>query len=60
MSELLTYREAAEYLRVAESTLRHWVSARRIACVRYVGRTCFRRRDLELFVAAHRVAAIGE
>ncbi|HEV8381977.1 MAG TPA: MEDS domain-containing protein [Gemmatimonadales bacterium] len=51
-SELLNIREAAEFLRVSETSLRRWTNAGRLPCVRIGGRRerRFRRSDLLAFV----------
>jgi len=52
-SPMLTVEEAAFYLRIAVSTLRHWVSDHRIPFVKYnrTGSVRFRKRDLDKFIA---------
>ncbi len=54
---LLSVHEAAEFLDIAEGTLRNWLSARRLPYVKMGRRTKLSRRDLENFVAAHTVDA---
>ena len=50
MSELLTAGEAAEYLRISEWTLRHWVSDKKIRFIK-VGRAVrFKKAHLERFL----------
>jgi transcriptional repressor of dcmA and dcmR len=53
-AELLDIREAAEFLRVSETSLRRWTNAGRLPCLRIGGRheRRFRRRDLLAFVGA--------
>ena len=50
--ELLDIREAAEFLRVSETSLRRWTNAGRLPCLRIGGRRerRFRRADLLAFV----------
>jgi excisionase family DNA binding protein len=47
---LMTVDEAAEYLRLAPWTLRHWVSKKKIPYVRLGRSIRFRRKDMERFV----------
>jgi excisionase family DNA binding protein len=48
--ELLTTAEAAEYLRISEWTLRHWVSDKKIRFIK-VGRAVrFKRTHLDRFL----------
>ena len=61
-SNLLTRKEAAEYLGLAEQTLAAWASARRYS-LRYVklGRSVrYRRTDLDRFIEARTVGAVAE
>jgi transcriptional repressor of dcmA and dcmR len=53
-TELLDIREAAEFLRVSETSLRRWTNAGRLPCLRIGGRRerRFRRADLLAFVGA--------
>jgi excisionase family DNA binding protein len=51
LSELLTYNEAAQFLRRKPGTLRHDVSRRRIPHVKVFGQVRFRRADLETFLS---------
>jgi transcriptional repressor of dcmA and dcmR len=53
-AELLDIREAAEFLRVSETSLRRWTNAGRLPCLRIGGRRerRFRRSDLLAFVGA--------
>jgi len=57
-AELLDIREAAEFLRVSETSLRRWTNAGRLPCVRIGGRheRRFRRSDLLAFVGGERPA----
>jgi excisionase family DNA binding protein len=50
--ELLDIREAAEFLRVSEVSLRRWTNAGQLPCLRIGGRRerRFRRADLEAFI----------
>lgn len=54
---LLTVKEAAALLRIAEDTLRHWLSDRRFPFTKIGGRTMLLRRDLEAYIDAQTVAA---
>src|SRR5712692_8770713 len=51
-AELLDIREAAEFLRVSETSLRRWTNAGRLSCLRIGGRRerRFRRADLLAFI----------
>src|SRR5256885_9380666 len=51
-TELLDIREAAEFLRVSETSLRRWTNAGRLPCLRIGGRRerRFRRADLLAFM----------
>jgi len=51
-SDLLDIREAAEFLRVSETSLRRWTNAGRLPCLRIGGRRerRFRRADLLAFI----------
>lgn len=56
MLSLLTTQEAAAYLRIHPETLRRWVAAGLIPCVR-VGRTIrFRREALDAWIARKEAA----
>ena len=48
---LLANKEAAVYLGIAEWTLRHWVSQRKIPFVRLGKMVRFRQQDLDAFIA---------
>jgi transcriptional repressor of dcmA and dcmR len=52
--ELLDIREAADFLRVSETSLRRWTNAGRLPCLRIGGRRerRFRRDDLLAFIGA--------
>ena len=52
--ELLDIREAAEFLRVSETSLRRWTNAGRLPCLRIGGRRerRFRRADLLAFIGS--------
>jgi transcriptional repressor of dcmA and dcmR len=58
-SELLDIREAAELLRVSETSLRRWTNAGRLPCLRIGGRRerRFRRADLLAFMGVEGRAA---
>lgn len=55
----LRYREAAEYLGIAEITLRRWVSERRIEHLKVGKAVLFNPADLEAFIESNRVPAVG-
>lgn len=57
VSPLLTKKQAAEYLGIAERTLDDWRSAKLIPVIERPGFVRFMRSDLEEFVDRHRVAA---
>jgi excisionase family DNA binding protein len=57
---VLTLPEAAAYLAVGEGTLRNWVSMRRVAYIKVGSKTHFRQADLDAYLDAHRVAAVGQ
>ena len=57
MASLDSRRTPAEYLGIAPGTLRNWLSARRIAYVKVGRLTRLSKRDLDAFIAAHRVHA---
>jgi transcriptional repressor of dcmA and dcmR len=59
MQELLDIREAAEFLRVSETSLRRWTNARLLPCLRVGGKRerRFRRSDLLAFAGAQAGAA---
>lgn len=51
VNELLTVPEASAYLKISPWTLRHWMGAGKIRCVKMNGGVVrLRRRDLERFV----------
>jgi len=56
-SPLLTVREAAALLHLAESSLRGWLCDRRLPFVKVGRRTMLRRQDLEDYLAAQTVPA---
>jgi excisionase family DNA binding protein len=47
MEKLLTIRELAERLNIAEGTAYHWLSAGRLKCVRF-SRRCVRFRESDV------------
>lgn len=57
---LLTYAEAAEYLGIAEQTLRHWVSSGRVTFYKVGRYTRFSPADLDTFLEANRHPAVGQ
>lgn len=54
---LLSVEEAARHLRIAVSTLRHWVCDRKIPFVKLGSRVRFRQRDLERLISQNLVKA---
>ena len=50
MTELYTYQEAADYLRVNVNTLRHWVSAGKISHLKYGKLVRFSQEDIDSFL----------
>jgi len=50
ISELLTAAEAAEYLRISEWTLRHWVSDKKIRFIKIGRAVRFKKAHLDRFV----------
>src|SRR5260370_13985854 len=60
MQELLDIREAAEFLRVSETSLRRWTNAGQLPCLGVGGRRerRFRRSDLLAFAGAQPGAAV--
>ena len=49
-SDLLTFPEAATYLRISEWTLRHWVCERKIRFVKLGRAVRFRKSHLDRFI----------
>ena len=49
-SELLTAGEAAEYLRISEWTLRHWVSDKKIRFIKIGRAVRFKKAHLDPFL----------
>jgi excisionase family DNA binding protein len=51
ISDILTVKEAATYLRISPWTLRHWVSRGKVTHLKYLdGAVRFRKRDLDHFI----------
>ncbi len=50
VSELLTAAEAAEYLRISEWTLRHWVSDKKIRFIKMGRAVRFKKAHLDRFL----------
>lgn len=50
ISQLLTAAEAAEYLRISEWTLRHWVSEKKIQFIKIGRAVRFKKTHLERFL----------
>jgi excisionase family DNA binding protein len=58
VSDLLTVKEAAKYLRVSISSLRNYFRAGRIPFLRLLNRSVrFRRADLDAYLASCEVSA---
>jgi len=56
--KLLSVGEAAEYLSIAEWTIRSWVSQRRIPVVKLGRRTLFDVNDLDQWIEQHKIPAV--
>lgn len=56
--KLFSVREAAEYLNIAEWTLRSWISQKRIPYVKLGSRTLFDINDLNKWIESHKVEAV--
>ena len=56
MSPLMTYREAAEYLRISLATIDRMVRAGEISSVLIRGRRLFRIHDLNDYVRPHSIS----
>ena len=56
-AELLTLREAAEYLHRKPSTLYHWRCRKHnpIPCIEIAGRYFYRREDLDAFIRLKKI-----
>jgi excisionase family DNA binding protein len=56
---LMHYKDAAEYLGIAEITLKKWIAGGRIPIIKY-SRKCAKidRKDLDNFIASCRVSAV--
>lgn len=50
LAELLTATEAADYLRVSEWTLRHWVSDKKISFIKIRRAVRFKKTHLDRFL----------
>ena len=55
MSSLLTYQEAAGYLRISLATIDRMVRANELSSVLIRGRRLFRIRDLEEYIRLHSI-----
>lgn len=55
MSPLLTYQEAADYLRISPATIDREVRAGEISSVLIRGRRLFRLADLDQYIRAHSI-----
>jgi excisionase family DNA binding protein len=61
MEKLLTVKEVAERLQIAPGSVYHWLSARRLTCVRLSARCVrFREKDLEALVEQLRVSGVSD
>jgi excisionase family DNA binding protein len=59
MEKLLTVKEVAELLQIAPGSVYHWLSARRLTCVRLSARCVrFREKDLEALVEQLSVSSV--
>jgi excisionase family DNA binding protein len=56
MSPLMTYQEAAEYLRISLATIDRMVRAGEISSVLIRGRRLFRITDLNDYIRAHSIS----
>ena len=56
MSPLMTYQEAAEYLRISLATIDRMVRAGEISSVLIRGRRLFRIADLNDYIRAHSIS----
>lgn len=57
MKRLLSVKEAANYLGIAQWTLRGWVSRKRVPVVKLGRRTLFDPQDLSEWIARHKQPA---
>jgi excisionase family DNA binding protein len=55
MSPLMTYQEAADYLRISLATIDRMVRANELSSVLICGRRLFRIRDLDEYIRSHSV-----
>ena len=55
MSPLMTYQEAADYLRISLATIDRMVRANELSSVLIRGRRLFRIRDLDEYIRSHSV-----
>ena len=51
LAELLTAAEAADYLRISEWTLRHWVSDKKVRFIKIGRAVRFKKTHLDRFLA---------
>jgi excisionase family DNA binding protein len=58
VSPLLTYQEAANYLRISLATIDRMVRAGEISSVLIRGRRLFRIRDLDDYIRSHCIPAV--
>ena len=50
MARLLTIKEASEFCRVSEKTIRRWIESRELQAAKLGSQWRIRPRDLELFI----------
>jgi excisionase family DNA binding protein len=61
VEKLLTVREVAERLHIAPGSVYHWLSARRLTCVRLSARCVrFREKDLEELVEQLSISSVSD
>jgi excisionase family DNA binding protein len=59
MSPLMTYQEAAGYLRIPLATIDRMVRANELSSVLIRGRRLFRIRDLDAYIRSHSIPGCG-
>ena len=52
-ARLLTIKEAAEFCRVSEKTVRRWIQAKELAAAKLGAQWRIRPRDLDFFIREH-------
>jgi excisionase family DNA binding protein len=58
VNDVLTPKQAAEYLQVSESTVRHWMCRRLLPYCKLVGKVRILRTDLEAWVLSRRLPSL--